>query len=75
MAIEDGQFRTDGHTIEPCCSDMLLLITHHVILREGKVIFKFTTRGYSKDFNERDMIACPICGAKLKYVKYLGKGD
>ncbi|MFA6664188.1 MAG: hypothetical protein WCS21_07730 [Lachnospiraceae bacterium] len=71
MSIEDGRLKSDGKTIEPCCEGMVLLMSKPVDLREGKVIFKFTTLGYSKDFHERDLVACPICGAKLEYVKDL----
>ena len=71
MTTEDGHFRTDGKTIEPCCIAMdSFACTELLNGYNGWKILWYPTR--SKDSLKEVLIrACPFCGAKLEYVKTL----
>jgi hypothetical protein len=74
MTIEDGHFRTNGKTIEPCCVDMRFFIHARISPNEydGTSV---PTYDIHEALNRNAPILagsyCPSCGAKLEYVKKL----
>jgi len=76
MTIEDGHFRTDGKTIEPCCVDMESMEifgwqgvddwpNRYFTFIDGKPYL------WMSDGDCYPLRSCPCCGAKLEYVKKL----
>ena len=78
MTIEDGHFRTDGETIEPCCEGMKNSLDESI----NDDLFYYdkensTYNIYGSEHNDHSGIIisdaeyCPFCGAKLEYVDKL----
>ena len=71
MTIENGHFRSDGKTIEPCCVILKYEINCHFKIRpQNKDEFRIWL---IDDINTPifKIRCCPFCGAKLEYVEEL----
>lgn len=75
MTIEDGRFRTDGKTIEPCCIDMKFFICSKISPNPYDDSTTDPTYYIHELFNRNAPILvgsyCPFCGKKLEYVEEL----
>ena len=75
MTTEDGHFRTDSKTLEPCCKRM----DREIEYRESIILNQDETYNiYCDDagvYVMSHVTFCPFCGAKLEYVKTLAGGQ
>ena len=72
MTIEDGHFRTDGETIEPCCESQKWMIDNTLYFRLmycGRIVVP--NRKYFLENIPKRKMTCQYCGAKLEYVDKL----
>lgn len=67
MSIEDGHFRTDRKTLEPCCEDCARLIREHPAKARHIMELAVGMQGLPMG------VGCKFCGATLEIVDRLGE--